>query len=84
MQNIICGVFAVQNLRWKRIKNRGKNLQNGILCLYIYIMNWEEQIRKKINQLKAGASGLGSIAERATGKRENKFGAFFMLVGEPI
>ena len=46
--------------------------------LYIYIMNWEEKIHKKINQLKAGASGLGSTTEQAIGKWENKFGAFFM------
>lgn len=53
--------------------------------LFVYLHHeLRRKIRKKIKQLKAGASGLGSIVERATGKRENKFGAFFMLVGEPI
>jgi hypothetical protein len=37
-----------------------------------------------MDQLKAGASGLGSTTEQAIGKWENKFGAFFMCLYEPI
>lgn len=64
MQHIICEVHAVQNLKINRVKFPGKKLQTGSIRLYIYSMNWEEKIRKKIKQLKAKASGLGSIVER--------------------
>ena len=33
--------------------------------LYIYNMNWEEKFVKKMDQLKAGASGLVSITQQA-------------------
>jgi hypothetical protein len=39
MQNIICGFDYVQNLQQKNEKNRAKNLQKGIFCVYIRVMN---------------------------------------------
>ena len=39
MQNIICGFDYVQKLQRKNEKNTTKNLQKGIFCLYICVMN---------------------------------------------